>query len=93
MRLLLPIGNIGLQQFVGCIGFFQAFGRQDLNALGQQHGSFSLHHDLVLKVFDSFDFFVQLQLQAGKGFPRQRGASFGGISLPSHGVCNVQTIG
>ena len=67
MRLLLPVGNIGLQKFVGSIGLFQTLGRQDFNSLGQQYSRFSLHHDLMLQVFDGFDFLVQLQLQARQG--------------------------
>ena len=90
LSLLLPVGHIRLQQVVGSVCLFQAFGGQDFNALRQQHSGFTLHHDLVLQIFYRFDFFIQLQLQTGKGFTRQRGTRFGGISLPCHGICNVQ---
>ena len=67
MCLLLPIGNIGLQQFVSGIRLFQTLGRQDFNSLRQQNSGFSLHHDLVLQVFNRLDLFIQLQLQTSQG--------------------------
>ena len=91
MGLLVPLGHIGLQEFIGGDRFFQTFGRQHFNALRQQHGCFTLHHDLVLQIFHGFDFFIQLKLEAGQGFARQRRTCFGGISLPCHGIGNVQT--
>ena len=91
MGLLLPVRHIRLQQLVGSVCLFQAFGRQDFNALRQQHSGFALHHHLVLQIFNRFDFFIQMQLQTGKGFTRQRGTRFGGITLPCHGIGNVQT--
>ena len=90
MGLLLPVRYIRLQQLVGSVCLFQAFGGQDFNALRQQHRGFTLHHDLVLQVFNRFDFFVQLQFQAGQGLTRQRRTRFGGISLPCHGIGNIQ---
>ena len=91
MGLLVPVRHIGLQQFIGSACFFQTFGRKNLNALRQKHGCFALHHDLVLQIFNRFDFFIQLKLEAGQRLARQRRTCFGSISLPCHGIGNVQT--
>ena len=60
MGLLVPVSHIGLQEFIGSACFFQTFGRKNLNALRQEHGCFALHHDLVLQIFNRFDFLIQL---------------------------------
>ena len=91
MGLLVPVRHIGLQQFIGSTCFFHTFGRKNLNALRQKHGCFALHHDLVLQIFNRFDFFIQLKLEAGQRLARQRRTCFGSISLPCHGIGNVQT--
>ena len=91
MGLLMPVSHIGLQQFIGGACFFQTFGRKNLYALGQQHSRFALHHDLVLQIFNRFDFFIQLKLEAGQRLARQWRTRFGSISLPCHGIGNVQT--
>ena len=89
LSLLLPLRHISLQHFVGCVGFFQTFGGQHFNALCEQHGRFSLHHHLVLQIFNRFDLFVELLLEPRQRFTRQGRTCFGGITLPSHGIGNV----
>ena len=68
MGLLQPLRHVCLQNLIGRIGFFQTFGGQHFNALGQQHGRLTLHHHLMLQIFNRFDFFCQLRFQACQGF-------------------------
>ena len=90
LGLLLPLGHIGLQCGMHRLGFFPALGGQDFHTLRQQDRSFALHHHLVLQVVHGFHHFGQLHLEAGQGLARQRGAGFGGITLPSQGIGNVE---
>ena len=66
LGLVLPLRYIGLQAGLSTQRLGQRFGRQDLNALGQQHGRFALHHDLVLQVFHALDHFSQALLEASQ---------------------------
>ncbi len=93
LRLRLPLGHIRLQACERSLRFGDGFGGQHFNALRQQHGSFTLHHHLVLQIFDTLDHFGQAEFQTGQGLARQRRTGLGRISLPSHGVGNVQTWG
>ena len=88
--LCLPLVHIGLHTSETHLGLRHRLGRKHFDALRQQHGGFALHHDLVLQILNAFDHFGQTDLQAGQRLARQRRAGFGGIALPSHGICNVQ---
>ena len=89
--LVLPLRHIGLQAGLTAQGLGQRFGGQNLNALGQQHRCFALHHDLVLQVFHALDHFGQAMFEARQGFARQRRSGFGGVSLPGQRIGHVQT--
>ena len=90
LGLALPLGHVRLQTRLAGLGFGNRFGGQDLNALGQQDGGFTLHHHLVLHIFHALDHFGQTLLPTGQGLARQRGTGFGGVALPGHGVAHVQ---
>ena len=91
LGLVLPLRHIGLQAGLTPQGLGQRFGGQDLNALGQQHRRFALHHDLVLQVLHALDHFGQAMFEARQGFAGQRRSGFGGISLPGQRIGHVQT--
>ncbi len=40
----------------------------------------------MLQIFDGFDAVGQGSFETSQWFTRQRGASFGGVALPGHGV-------
>ena len=82
--------HVGLQGRQHRVGVVPALGRQNLGALGQQHGGLPLHLGVVLQVFNAFDAFGQLHLDAGQGLFGQRCARFGGIALPGHGIGNIE---
>ena len=65
-------------------------GGQHFNALGDQHGSLTLHLCAVLQVFDGLDAFGQLHLETGQRLARQRRAGFGGVPLPGQGVGQIE---
>ena len=68
LGLVLPLRHVGLQAGLTAQGLGQRFGRQNLNALGQQHRRFALHHDLVLQVLHALDHFGQAMFEARQGF-------------------------
>ena len=90
LGLVLPLRHIGLQAVLSAQRFGQRLGGQHLDALGQQHGRFALHHDLVLQVFHTLDHFGQTLLEACQRLPRQRCPGFGRITLPSQRIGHVQ---
>ena len=72
------------------MGIAPGLGRQDLDALCQQHGCLALHLNTVLEVFDHLDAIRQLDLQQRERLARQRRARLGGVALPRHGICNIE---
>ena len=88
--LALPLRHVPLHTRQSGLCFCDGFGRQHLNALGQQDSGFPLHHDLVLQIFHAFDDFRQTGLQPRQGLAGQWRAGFCGIALPGHGICDVQ---
>ena len=86
----LPLRDIVLQTGVAMLGLSDRFGRQHLNALGQQDRRFALHHDLVLQILNALDHVDQLDLQAGQRLAREGSARLGGVALPSQCIGHVQ---
>ena len=68
-------------------------GRQDLDALGQQQRGFALHLGTVLEFIDVLDALRQGLTQTRQRFTRQRGAGFGRVALPRHGICHFELVG
>ena len=90
LGLVLPLRHIGQQAGLSAQRLGQGLGRQNLDALGQQHGCFALNHDLVLQVFHALDHFGQTLLETSQGFTRQRCPGFGRITLPGQRIGHVQ---
>ena len=91
------IGNVGLpagEVFGECLSLglcvLPRLGGQDLNALRGQHRRFALHLHAVLQVFNALHAFGQLCFEGRERFTRERGARFGSIALPGHGIGHVQ---
>ena len=84
--------DIRLQGFAAGMGLLQRLGGKHFNTLRQQHGRLTLHHHLVLQVFNTAHHLRQLVLEPGQGLARERSPRLGGIALPGQGVCNVQAI-
>ena len=90
LGLLLPAHNVGTQQFQRSMRIFPGLGGEHLDALGQQHGGFSLHLHTVLQVFDHLHAIGDLHLEQRKRFARKGRARLGRIALPRQGVGNVE---
>ncbi|MNK72666.1 hypothetical protein D3C87_921490 [compost metagenome] len=88
--LLLPVGHVGAQRFLGGLGVLPALGGQHFEALRQQDGGFAVDLRAVLQVFDALDALGQLGLQPGQRFARQRRAGLGGVTLPGQCVGDVE---
>ena len=93
LGLLTPVGNIGLETGFGLFGFGPALGGQGFDALRQQHGGFALDLDLGLQVLDDLDALGQPGARGGQRLLAQRRARLGGITLPGHGIGNIQATG
>ena len=85
--------DIGLQRLGHRLCILPAFGRQQLDALGQQDRRLALDHGLILQVLHHFYPFGQRRLQRGQRLARQRCAGLGRIALPGHGIGNVEAGG
>ena len=90
LRLLAPVRHIGIQAGFGGIGLLPALGGQHLDALRQQHGGFAVHLHAGLQILDRLDALGQLLLERGERLLAQGRTRLGGITLPGHGVGNVQ---
>ena len=88
--LRLPLRNIGAQGIRHRLRIPPGLGRQHLDALRQEHCRFALHLGLVLQVFNQAHALGDLHFQAGQRFFAQRGARFGCVTLPGHGVGNIE---
>ena len=82
--------HIGAQGINCCLCICQCFGGQHFNTLSQQYCRFALDLHLVLQVFDPFHTLRELSLQGEQWLFTQRCSRFGGITLPSKGVCNIE---
>jgi len=86
----LPSGDVGAQGFALRLRLGQRLGREQLDALRQQHRGLALHLHLVLQVFERLHARAQGQAQTGQRLARQRCPGFGGLALPAHGVGQVE---
>ena len=68
----------------------QRLGGQDLNALRQQDSRFALNHRLMLQILNPTHHIAQTVLQTGQRLTRKWRTGLGGITLPGHGIGNVQ---
>ena len=90
LRLFAPVRHIGIQAGFGRIGFLPALGGQHLDTLRQQHGRLTVHLHAGLQILDRLDALGQLLLERGERLLAQGRTRLGGITLPGHGVGNVQ---
>ncbi len=86
----LPVVDIGVQGFNHGLRIAPGLGGQHFNALGQQHSGFALNLNPVLQVFNHLNPVAELAAQRGERLFAQGRASFGGITLPSHRIGNVE---
>ena len=88
--LFMPVRHIRLQTCLRRVGILPASGGQQLNPLGQQHRRLALHLRTHLQVFNALDGGRQAAFEGQQRFLAQWRASLGGITLPGHGVGNVE---
>ena len=93
LKLIMQAFQIGLQSSLLLQGFLPRLGRQDLDALGQQKGGFSLHLSTMLEFVNMFNALGQGLTQTCQRFSRQRGTGFGSVALPRHGICHFELMG
>ena len=86
----LPMVDINLQGLRGGLRIAPRLGRENLDALCQQHCGLALHLHPVLQVFNALDPLAELALKGQQGLAAQGRAGFGGIALPGHGVSDVE---
>ena len=88
--LRLPMVHISMQGLKHGLRVAPGFGGQDLNALGQQHRRFALHLHPMLQVFNDLNPVAKLSFEGRQRLLAQWRARFGGITLPGHGIGNVE---
>ena len=90
VSLLLPVGDVAAKAFFSRLRVVPRLGRQDFEALRQQHRGFSVHLRAMLQVFNALYPLRQLALEARQRFARQRRAGFGRVALPGQCVGDVE---
>ena len=89
-RLRLPVRNVSAQRLPDGLGGLPGFGRQHLDALGQQHGCFTLYLHAVLQVLDHLDPVCQLTLDCQQRLLAKGRSGFCRIALPGQRVGDVE---
>ena len=88
--LFMPVRHIGLQTRLRRVGILPASGGQQLNPLGQQHRRLALHLGTHLQVFNALDGGCQAAFEGQQRLLAQWRACLGSVTLPRHGVGNVE---
>ena len=85
--------QIGGQGVALALGLLPGLGGQHFDALSHHHAGLSLNLGAVLQVLDALDAFGQLVFQGGQGLTGQWRTGLGGVTLPGHGVSQVDPGG
>ncbi len=82
--------NVGAQGLPYRLRVSPGLGGEHFSALCNKYSSLALNLSAVLQVFDGLDALSQLHFQPRQRLTRQRRPGFGSITLPGHGIGQVE---